>query len=157
MYTTRPIRDGEQNGVEYFFVGPEFLKKCEEDGRVIECRTYDTVYGPWSYFTADDGQICLSDGDYLMMGTLESYMKLKEVYGDDALRPIYIYLPDGMRLERALKRESAQKTPKYAELCRRYLADEEDFSEERLKNAGITGGYENIELNDCIRQIIDDM
>lgn len=157
MYTTRPIRDGEQNGVEYFFVGPDFLRRCEAEGRVIECRTYDTVYGPWSYFTAEDGQIRLSDGDYLMMGTLESYQKLKEVYGEDAICPIYIYLADGLRLERALKRESAQKTPRYAELCRRYLADEEDFSEERLKRAGITGGYENVVLEECIQEIINEI
>ena len=28
MYTTRPIRDGEQNGVEYFFVDRSYLEQC---------------------------------------------------------------------------------------------------------------------------------
>ena len=62
MYTTRPIRDGEHNGVEYFFVDRSYLEQCRKDGILIECRTYDTVYGPWSYFTADDGQIDLKTG-----------------------------------------------------------------------------------------------
>ena len=77
MYTTRPIRDGEQNGVEYFFVDRSYLEQCRKDGILIECRTYDTVYGPWSYFTADDGQIDLKTGNYLIMGTLESYGKMR--------------------------------------------------------------------------------
>ena len=34
-------------------------------GKVIECRTYETMMGPWSYFTADDGQIDLKNGTTL--------------------------------------------------------------------------------------------
>ncbi len=101
MYTTRPIRDGEQEGVEYYFVDQAYLERCRERGTLIECRTYDTVLGPWSYFTADDGQIRLEHGDYLMIGTLESYGRMKEFYGTDALVPIYIYVEDGLRLQRA--------------------------------------------------------
>ena len=104
MYTTRPIRDGEHNGVEYFFVDPSYLDQCRKDGILIECRTYDTVYGPWSYFTADDGQIDLKTGNYLIMGTLESYGKMRAYYGEEALVPIYIHVEDGLRLRRALER-----------------------------------------------------
>ena len=43
MYTTRPIRDGEQEGVEYYFTDEARLKKLESQGKVIECRTYDTA------------------------------------------------------------------------------------------------------------------
>ena len=70
MYTTRPIRDGETNGVEYIFTDEKQLQTMKDAGKVIECRTYDTIYGPWSYFTADDGQIDLGSGSYLMMGTI---------------------------------------------------------------------------------------
>ena len=64
MYTTRPIRDGETNGVEYIFTDEKQLQTMKDAGKVIECRTYDTIYGPWSYFTADDGQIDLGSGSY---------------------------------------------------------------------------------------------
>ena len=40
---------------------------------------------------------------------------------------IYIEVEDGVRLERALKREQQQASPKYAEMCRRFLADQDDF------------------------------
>lgn len=153
MYTTRPRRDGETDGTEYYFRDEAFLEKCREDGRLIECRTYDTVYGPWSYFTVEDGQIDVKQGNYLMMGTLESYEKIRERYGRDALVPLYIQVDDGLRLERALNRERGQKEPRYKELCRRYLADEEDFREDKLRACGIEKYYDNEELEQCLDAI----
>ena len=157
MYTTRPIRDGEQEGVEYYFTDEARLKKLESQGKVIECRTYDTVFGPWSYFTADDGQIDLKQGNYLMIGTLDSYEKMVNYYGNEVMIPLYIYVDDGTRLQRALDREKTQNTPKYAEMCRRFLADEKDFSKERLAACGIHRGYENNDFNTCIQLILKDI
>lgn len=157
MYTTRPIRDGEQEGVEYYFTDEARLKKLESQGKVIECRTYDTVFGPWSYFTADDGQIDLKQGNYLMIGTLDSYEKMVNYYGNEVMIPLYIYVDDGTRLQRALDREKTQNTPKYAEMCRRFLADEKDFSRERLAQCGIDKGYENDDFSTCIQLILRDM
>ena len=48
LYTTRPIRDGEKEGVQYYFTDNENLKRFENEGRVIEARSYDTVYGVWT-------------------------------------------------------------------------------------------------------------
>ena len=157
MYTTRPIRDWEQEGVEYYFTDEARLKELERQGRVIECRTYDTVFGPWSYFTADDGQIDLEKGNYLMIGTLDSYEKMVKYYGNEVMVPIYIYVEDGIRLQRALDREKTQNVPKYAEMCRRFLADEKDFSRERLAQCGIDKGYENDDFSTCIQLILRDM
>ena len=36
LYTTRPIREGEQNGVEYHFVDENKLQELEKRGCVIE-------------------------------------------------------------------------------------------------------------------------
>ena len=83
---------------------------------------------------------------YLIIGTLESYVKMQEYFGRDKLVPIYIRVDDGVRLQRALDRERAQEAPKYAELCRRFLADEKDFSEEKLIAAGIKHQFWNQEL-----------
>ena len=108
MYTTRPIRDGEHNGVEYFFVDPSYLDQCRKDGILIECRTYDTVYGPWSYFTADDGQIDLKTGNYLIMGTLESYGRCVLIMERRPLSRLYIYVEDGLRLRRVWNGNSSR-------------------------------------------------
>ena len=114
LYTTRPKRDGEQNGVEYFFISDEEMENFRREGKIIELRTYHTVYGDWKYATIDDGQMNLDDSDYLMIGTLESYCKTKAYYGEEHLIPIYIEVEDGERLLRAIKREQQQETPGYA-------------------------------------------
>ena len=50
-------------------------------GKDFEEGTYDTGYGAWKYATIEDGQVNLAESDYLMIGTLESYGKLKKYYG----------------------------------------------------------------------------
>lgn len=153
LYTTRPIREGEQEGVEYHFVDEKKLEQFEEDGKVIELRAYHTVYGVWKYFTVDDGQF---DGNenFIAIGTLESYEKMVAYMGEDTLVPIYIQVDDGERLLRAVKREREQKEPKYEELCRRFLADAQDFSEENLKRMGITHYYLNDNMENCVQEIM---
>lgn len=158
VYTTRPSRNGESEGIEYHFTAAERLEEFRQKKRVIEERTYQTVHGPWTYFTADDGQICLEGKtSYLMIGTLESYEKMREYFGNDRLIPIYIQVDDGMRLIRAVKRERNQKIPHYKELCRRFLADEEDFKEENLLKNGIRTRYVNEVLSICLNEICRDI
>lgn len=152
-YTTRPIRDGEQEGVEYHFVGEDRLREMQEAGRVIEVRAYNTKCGVWTYFTADDGQIDLEKKDYLVIGTLESFRALKEYFGEEQIVPIYIEVDDGLRLSRALERERREKEPRYEEMCRRFLADSADFSEENLRRAGIWKRFVNMELERCLEEI----
>ena len=153
LYTTRPMRDGETDGVEYYFTTPEVLQRFSEEGKMIELRTYETVSGPWSYATVDDGQVDLANDSYLLVGTLESYRKVQAYYGLEQVIPIYVEVEDGLRLSRAVERERAQREPKYAELCRRFLADEADFSEEKLSEAGIVKRFQNDDLERCLQEI----
>lgn len=152
-YTTRPIRDGETDGVEYFFCDEAKVAEFAATGKIIERRDYNTIHGIWTYFTADDGQIDLENQDYLVIGTLESYQKIREYYGRDVVVPIYIEVEDGERLQRALDRERTQAEPKYEEMCRRFLADAKDFSEENLKAADIERRFVNGDLEETERQI----
>ena len=153
LYTTRPMREGENDGVEYHFTTPQVLEELADAGKVIEIRTYQTVYGPWSYATVDDGSIDPDHRSYIAIGTLESYEKIQNYFGSDKVVPIYIEVEDGLRLERALTRERQQENPRYGELCRRFLADQEDFSEDRLNRCGIMRRYINDDLEGCIAQI----
>ena len=155
IYTTRPQREGETNGKEYFFTDLKGLNEMREKGVIIEERTYHTVLGDWTYFTADDGQLELDTTDYLGIGTLESYEKMISWFGTDKVVPIYIELEDGIRLSRALGREQQQKTPHYAEMCRRFLADAEDFSEEKLLKAGIVKRFENMDADQTAGEIVN--
>ena len=154
MYTTRPKRSGEQDGEEYFFVDDDEAVRHECDGSIVEIRIYNTVYGPWKYYTRNDGQINL-DGkeNYLALGTIEAYNKYCEYFGKDRVCPIYIEVDDGTRLRRALERECRQEKPQYREMCRRYIADEDDFSDENMRQCGIIKRFVNDKLEDCIAEI----
>lgn len=154
-YTTRPIRVGEQEGVEYHFTDEEGFRKLLAQGAVVEDRAYDTCYGIWRYFTVADEKIDLAAYSYVMIGTPEAYLQLCRFYGSDKVIPIMIELDDGVRLQRALDREKAQDHPKYEELCRRYLADAQDFSEEKLARAKIDKTFYNDQLDGCINEITD--
>lgn len=142
LYTTRPIRINEEDGVTYNFVDNTILEKMEKENKIIERRDYNTINGIWTYFTASEN-IDLENNSYLTLNTLEGYKSLKKYYGDDLVIPIYIYVKDEVRLERAINREKKQDNPNYKELARRFLADCEDFSLEKVQEAGITHFYDN--------------
>lgn len=153
LYTTRPMRAGETPGVQYHFTDEAGLDRLEAEGRVIELRAYQTVHGVWKYFTADTEATDLQRHNYITVGVLESFQAVRKYYGADRVVPIYIEVEDGERLQRALDRERAQEQPRYAELCRRFLADSEDFSEERIQAAGIEKRFCNRDLKECIEEI----
>lgn len=152
-YTTRPMRSSERDGEEYFFVSRGRFEQMQREGLVIESRTYQTVHGPWTYFTADDGQITTDGQDAVLVGTLDVCRALRSYYGESAVVPLYIDVEDGLRLQRALDRERGLQEPDYREMCRRFLADCEDFSEEKLKEAGIDRRYDNTDLESCVEEI----
>ena len=154
LYTTRPIRSGETEGVEYHFVTEEQYQKLLQDGKIIEARAYDTIYGVWRYFTVNDGQIDLERQNYLVTGTIASYCAARDYFGANKVIPIYIDLDDGIRLQRALNREKKQEQPKYTEMCRRFLADAEDFAPEKIKAAGIEQTFQNDDLLHCVNEIV---
>jgi guanylate kinase len=153
MVTTRPKRDHEIEGREYHFISIDRLNDFKEQKKVIELRTYDTCYGEWSYGLLDDGQIDIENNDYVIPGVLNSYLSTKAYFGEDRVVPIYIEVEDGERLTRALEREKQQMIPRYDELCRRFLSDEEDFSEEKLRRAGIKRRFQNVILGSCVARI----
>ena len=127
----------------------------QEAGKIIEIRTYDTCLGRWHYFTADDKNIRMEETDYIMIGTIEAFLKIRDYYGKDKVIPIMIDLDDGIRLQRALDREKGQDQPKYSEMCRRFLADETDFSEQKKAEAGIDKEFVNENLENCLAEIED--
>ncbi len=152
-YTTRPIRAGEQDGVEYYFTDEEGFRRLNIEGRIIEERSYRTVHGLWRYFTVADDKIDLEAADHCLIGTLEVYLSLRHYYGPERILPVLVELDDGERLARALARERTQQHPRYEEMCRRFLADGQDFSEKRIAQAGITRRFRNEDLERCLEEI----
>ena len=151
------FRSGESQGVEYNFVSNETFHLLMKQEKVIEYRKYDTIQGEWIYFTVNDGQFDDISKSYLLIGTLEQFNQLKKFFGKNRVEPIYIEVSAKDRLMRSINRESKELEPKYSEICRRFLADEEDFSEEKILDAEISKRYINSELRDCYNLIREDI
>ncbi|MGV3152344.1 guanylate kinase [Sarcina ventriculi] len=152
-YTTRPKRVEENDGVEYNFIDDDMINKFIQKNKVIELRKYDTVNGIWYYGTMDDGQINLQTNSYIVISTLESYSSFKNYFGSNNVIPLYIDIDDGIRLQRILNREMSEDSPNYKEICRRFIADSEDFSNKNLKLNGIEKIYSNNNLVECIADV----
>ena len=147
--TTRPRRPGETEGQTYHFVTEGQLRQYEQEGQVIEKRVYQTTQGPWTYFTPRFEL----DADRLLITTLEGAQALMDCYGPQAVHILYLTVDDHTRLLRCIAREEGQSHPDYAEVCRRFLADQADFSPERLSKFPTLHPIDTAAgTDDCLRQ-----
>jgi len=156
LYTTRPIREGEIEGVTYHYIDNQILAQYREAKQIIEARTYETVHGPWTYATISEN-INLAKHDYLVIGTLDSYESYIRYFGSANVTGIYIDVSDRSRIHRALAREDMEKEPKYVEMCRRFLADEKDYSKSNLNKYPNIKSFPNEDFEICIRAIIEEI
>lgn len=152
-YTTRPRRDFEAEGVEYHFLTDTVFAELRQQGKIIEERSYRTMQGVWRYATVDDGSVDLTAGHYLMIATPEALDGLRTRFGNTAVVPLYLEVEDGLRLRRMIRREHKREVPDYPEVCRRFLADEQDFAHSELLRQGITISIPNRRLRDCLQKI----
>lgn len=136
LNTTRPRRTSEVDGKEYNFDTYEDMLKYKEEEKIVELRSYDTQYGTWYYYTVSES-IDLENNNYITVNTLEGLDQYLKYYKKEDIFSILIQVDNGIRLQRALNRERVQENPKYDELCRRYLADSIDFSEENISKRPI--------------------
>lgn len=148
-YTTRPMRDGEISDKTYHFISMDEMNELEKNGELIERRDYNTVNGIWSYATGIHS--FEANHNYILITTPAAYEKIKRKISDFEIIPIYIEVNDYIRLTRALNREKMNEKQNYAEVCRRFLADEKDFSEEILDKLQIRNRFNND--YDCFNEV----
>lgn len=150
-YTTRPIRANETEGVQYRFVTEQAMHSMEDQGRMIERRAYHTVHGIWYYFTARE--TLEPARTYLLITTPGALSALTAAFGPDHVVVTALLADDRVMLERSILRENQETAPQYAELCRRFLADREDFKDfdpAAYKTSFVIDS--NQPLEQCIRQ-----
>lgn len=155
-YTTRPMREGETDGREYYFRNEEFYQSELANGRIIEERHYDTINGLWRYFTVNDNQLqnIPVNKDIVVVASLYQVKLYQDYFGKDVVIPVYIDLDDYILLSRSLQREKRNPTPNIVELCRRFISDKNDFSEELKKEVGVNKVFwNNGDLRDTVFEI----
>lgn len=157
IHTTRDKREGEIDGKTYYFDNYEKYKYFVDEDKVIESRSYNILKNGESaevlYYTVLDDQFNGND-DKIIIGVPDMYPKFVKFFGNEVY-PILISLDDGVRIKRALSREEKQKNPNYLEMCRRFISDNDDFSDKRLEECGIVNFpiFINDNLDRCVDQI----
>jgi len=117
--TTRPMRDGEIDGLDYhFFTVDQFTEQVLND-KMLEASCFNN----WFYGTSSDSLLKdkVNIGVYNPEG-IESLILHKDI-------ELYVFLieaSDKVRLIRQLKRE---KNPDIEEIFRRYKTDRADFAD----------------------------
>lgn len=124
-YTTRKPRDEkERNSGNYHFVTDAELNTLISTDRFVEVRAYDMKGEGLRRFATILPELD-TDKNYITIGTPEVVVALQRRHFD--VRPIYLSVPEEVRLPRLLHRTS-MTNKKYDEAMRRFLADEDDFA-----------------------------
>ena len=118
-YTTRPPRDNEVDNKDYHFISVEEFNYMKEKNLFLET----TEFRGWYYGTSIESliQTQINIGVFNPSGVQNIWDNFKDQI---IILPIKIFADDKVRLIRSLTRE---KDPDCLEICRRFLADEEDF------------------------------
>lgn len=120
--TTRPMREGEVEGKNYYFLTHEEFAERLADGTMVEA----TIFNDWCYGS------CLEhmneEGINIGVYNPEGVAILQSI-PDIMVYSIFVDAPDKVRLLRQLNRE---ENPDVKEIIRRFGADEADFSPDNL-------------------------
>lgn len=161
-YTTRPMREGEEQGREYNFVSKKYFEDMIANESFIEYRTYNTLVNGvpdvWYYGVLKNTNYCLGKLDELynyynrvIILDLQGAKDFIKYAGKDNTKVIYIECDDEIRKERAKSRGSFDET----EWNRRLADDNEKFSEENLAKIIDARVLNNGDLEETVRNVFD--
>lgn len=148
--TTRPMREGEKNGITYNFKTYEDFQRDLELRKVIEYRKYKMADGNIVvYYTP---AIKPDDNIYLLTGTVVMCKSCIEYYGSDIVLPIMLQVSDRERLMRGILREDKNKGD-YKEVARRFYDEFTEYSDENINSIENIIKVENIDIRVCVDEI----
>ena len=104
--TTRPMRDGEKEGREYYFVDDAEFNAMLDAGQFLEVRQYKVADGSlWFYgFTEQEVNEKLRHGNVIMVIDLQGYKEIKEIYENKCIG-IFLDVSLDILINRILNRE----------------------------------------------------
>lgn len=143
-YTTRPIREGEIQGHDYWFIDDAIFKVYLNQKQFYEYTTYNN----W-YYGINKNDIELSKSNYVAVIEPHGYEQLIHNLGRENIIGIYLTVNDKEKLLRALTREI---NPNVNEIVRRYSSDIELFKgiEDKVDLV-----IENNDLQETVSKILE--
>lgn len=135
-HTSRPMRKGEKDGIEYHFVSAEEMLKMKENNEFIEFKSYKAANNEKWYYGVDKNS--LEKGlskNYILIVDITGMRQIKEYFKDDKnmeITTIFLDVDKETRRKRAIRRDD-MTLEKVKEIERRLKADDKEvypFKEE---------------------------
>lgn len=146
-YTSRPMRDGEEQDVDYHFISKnEFMKRIK-NGFFAEWKVYNTTFGLWYYGTSIESLKNADNNDILII-TPDGFRDIKKL--GIPLNSIYIYA-DNETIEKRLVERGDDKD----EADRRLKADNIDFEGIEDEVDLIVYNNDKTDINNVIKECLD--
>ena len=117
--TTRPMREGEAEGVNYFYLTPEEFARKTHNGEMLETSGFNN----WFYGTSYDG-LKTNITNIGVFNPTGIYSLLKK---DDV--NLIVYKIDCNSKTRLLRQLNRENNPDVDEIIRRYSTDKNDFKD----------------------------
>lgn len=121
--TTRPIRENEQNGIDYNYLTEDQFKELEQNNQLVENNTYRG----WQYGIAKKDIQNLNKQNYICVIEPHGLIQMQNSLGSNKIIPIFIYSTGYERLSRSILRQPNTNEAAYKEICRRFLSDYDTF------------------------------
>lgn len=135
-HTSRPMRKGEKEGIEYHFVSAEEMLKMKENNEFIEFKSYKAANNEKWYYGVNKNS--LEKGlskNYILIVDITGMRQIKEYFKDDKnmeITTIFLDVDKETRRKRAIMRDD-MTLEKVKEIERRLKADDKEvypFKEE---------------------------
>ena len=163
-HTSRPMRQGEIDGREYYFVDVETITDMHNNGEFIESRNYYVGDGiTWSYGIHKGSVDIDSNYDYIVIVDFQGLKKIEKYFEKlgmkDCIHSIFIDTDSQIRLQRSLSREGRMTEDQVSEVIRRYEDDKmfiepaREYCNISLKNNSIENG---LQILNYIRKLVED-
>lgn len=155
--TTRPMREGENEGKEYFFVSKEQFFNMQRQNKFLEYRSYKTLVNNKSdiWYYGMTKQNLDPDKNYAVILDLTGAKACKDYYKDfENVKCVYIDASDNIREKRAIHRKSFDRT----EWDRRLITDRSDFSNEKIQEVcDFCIKNEDVSLSESVQNILNEI
>lgn len=147
-YTTRPMRDGEEQDVTYHFLSEDDFKQKIENRFFAEWKTYNTEFGIWFYGTALDDLENADDKSIIIL-TPQGYFDIKNKLSNNVVS-VYISANNKTIKKRLLKRGDDRN-----EAQRRLEHDNKDFAGIENQVDKIIYNNEGTNIDDVVEKLLN--
>lgn len=137
--TTRPKRDGEVDGVDYFFIDKEEFQKRLEQGRFVESSLYNGNYYGCGKDQVDDNKVIVLDPN-----GLHAFQALN----DPHVITVLLVCDPSTRKDRMITRGDKEE-----KIVERLQNDKEDFSLDKVKGVHLTIETQNKNIDQVADEI----